>query len=62
MKDELFDEVLESVREGGAILRDESEASRTFEFPVKDGVVRERRARHGKSPDAVRAEDEPGED
>ena len=121
MKDELFDELLESVREGGAILRGESEASRTFEFPEKDGVpdvaairdrfgvsqpqfaelmgisvgtlrnweqrrrdpegpasvllevacrrpdvvwsvVRERRARHGKSPDAVRAEDERGED
>ena len=38
MKDDLFDELLESVREGGAILRGESEASRTFKFPEKDGV------------------------
>lgn len=121
MKDELFDELLESVREGGAILRGEVAASRTFEFPEKDGVpdvaairerfgvsqpqfaelmgisvgtlrnweqgrrdpegpasvllevayrrpdvvwsvVRERRARSGKSPDAQRAEDRPQED
>jgi hypothetical protein len=53
VKDELFDELLESVREGGAILRGESEASRN--------VVLERRERHGKSPDAVQAEDEPRE-
>lgn len=30
MKDELFAELLESVREGGAILRGEKPASRTF--------------------------------
>lgn len=30
MKDDLFEELLESVREGGAILRAEKEASRTF--------------------------------
>ncbi|HNB51094.1 MAG TPA: NadS family protein [Anaerolineales bacterium] len=30
MKDELFAELLESVREGGAILRGEKKASRTF--------------------------------
>ena len=30
MKDELFAELLESVREGGAILRGEKQASRTF--------------------------------
>ena len=38
MKDELFDELLESVRQGGAILRGEVEAGRTFKFPEKDGV------------------------
>ena len=32
MTDELFDELLESVCEGGAILRGESEAGRTFRF------------------------------
>lgn len=36
MKDELFEELLESVREGGAILRGEREASRSFEVPVPD--------------------------
>lgn len=30
MKDELFDELIQSVREGGAILRGEEEASRTW--------------------------------
>lgn len=30
MSDEMFEELLESVREGGAILRSEKEASRTF--------------------------------
>jgi hypothetical protein len=30
MKDELFNELLESVREGGAILRGEKSPSRTF--------------------------------
>ena len=62
MKNELFDELLKSVRQGGAILRGESEASRTFAFPEVWNVVRERRARHGKSPDAVRAETRQGED
>jgi len=38
VKDELFDELLESVRQGGAILRGEVEAGRTFRFPEKDGV------------------------
>lgn len=32
MKDELFDELVESIREGGAILREEAEASRTTDF------------------------------
>jgi putative transcriptional regulator len=31
MKDELFDELMESVRQGGAILRGEAEPSRTFD-------------------------------
>ena len=38
MKDDLFDELLQSVREGGAILRGEAPASRAFEFPERDGV------------------------
>jgi putative transcriptional regulator len=38
VKDELFDELLESVRQGGAILRGEADAGRTFHFPEKDGV------------------------
>jgi putative transcriptional regulator len=38
VKDELFDELLDSVREGGAILRGEAEAGRTFHFPEKDGI------------------------
>jgi putative transcriptional regulator len=120
LKNELFEELLESVREGGTILRGETEAARTFEFPEKNGVpdvaairdrfgvsqpqfaelmgisvgtlrnweqrrrdpegpasvllevayrrpdvvwsvVRERRARHGKSPDVEPAADEPEE-
>jgi len=36
MDEELFDELLESVREGGAILRGEKEPSRRFEFDVPD--------------------------
>lgn len=43
MSDDMFNELLESVREGGAILRGEKEASRTFVFEsldVKD--IRER--------------------
>src|SRR3954451_19113444 len=38
MNDEIFNELLESVRQGGAILRGEAEPSRSFEFPEKDGV------------------------
>jgi putative transcriptional regulator len=38
MKDELFNELLESVRQGGAILRGDAPASRTFEFPERNGV------------------------
>jgi putative transcriptional regulator len=38
MKDDLFDQLIESVRQGGAILRGEAEAGRTFVFPEKNGV------------------------
>lgn len=38
MKDEMFQELLESVRQGGAILRGEAEPGRAFEFPEKDGA------------------------
>ena len=47
MKRELFDELLESVREGGAILRGEREPSRSFHFSEPD--VRRLRERHGLS-------------
>ncbi len=47
MKDELFDELAASVREGGAILRGEAAPSRAF---VAEGVdVRGIRAQHGLS-------------
>lgn len=36
MKDELFSELLESVREGGAILRGEVAPSRAFEMEVPE--------------------------
>ncbi|MCI0577228.1 MAG: helix-turn-helix domain-containing protein [Chloroflexi bacterium] len=36
MSDELFAELLESVREGGSILRGEKEASRTFTVETPD--------------------------
>jgi putative transcriptional regulator len=36
MKKKLFDELLESVREGGAILRGEREPSRRFAFEERD--------------------------
>jgi putative transcriptional regulator len=43
MRDETFEELLESVREGGAILRDEKEASRKFEIGTPDvKQIRER--------------------
>lgn len=47
MKKELFDELLESVREGGAILRGEREPSRRFTFEEPD--VRDLREKHGLS-------------
>lgn len=36
MNDDLFSELLDSVREGGAILRGEKEASRTFTLEAPD--------------------------
>jgi putative transcriptional regulator len=44
MNDELFDELLASVREGGAILRGEAAPSRTFEVAPLD--VRRIRAQY----------------
>jgi putative transcriptional regulator len=48
MKEELFNELLESVRQGGAILRGEMEPSRTFDLPEADvpdvAAVRDRLA------------------
>jgi putative transcriptional regulator len=43
MKDELFEELLASVKEGGAILRGEAPASRTFDIqPVDVKQIRKR--------------------
>ena len=43
MNDELFNELIESVREGGAILRGEKTPSRRFEIEAPDvKVIRER--------------------
>lgn len=44
MSDELFEELMESVREGGAILRGEKEASRMFVVEIPD--VKEIRERY----------------
>ena len=37
MKKELFEELFESVKQGGAILRGKMKASRAFEFPESKG-------------------------
>lgn len=47
MKDELFEELLGSVREGGRILRGEAKPSRKFELGEPD--VAEIREKHGLS-------------
>jgi putative transcriptional regulator len=47
MKKELFEELLESVRQGGAILHGERKPSRVFEFSEPD--VRAVRAHYGLS-------------
>lgn len=38
MHDDLFNELLESVRQGGAILRGEAEASRTFSHDAESSI------------------------
>ncbi len=47
MKDDLFNELVESVREGGAILRGDADAARETHFP--DPAVGEIRAEYGLS-------------
>lgn len=47
MKKELFDELLESVRQGGGILRGERKASRSYRFPEPN--VRKIRKQYGLS-------------
>lgn len=47
MKYDLFNELVESVREGGAMLRGDVEASRVTDFP--DPAVGELRAKYGLS-------------
>jgi putative transcriptional regulator len=43
MRDDMFEELLESVRQGGAILRGEMEPARTFQFADEDvKLLRER--------------------
>ena len=49
MKKELFDELLESVQQGGAILRGEMKPSRVFEFSDPD--VRAIREQYGLTQD-----------
>ncbi len=49
MKDELFQELLESVKQGAAIMKGSIEASRTFEFPETE--VRALREQFGLSQD-----------
>jgi hypothetical protein len=44
MKKELFDELLESVKEGGAILRGERAPSRVFHHPPQDSQAELQRA------------------
>lgn len=49
MKDELFQELLESVKQGAAIMKDEMKPSRSFEFPETE--VRALRQQFGLSQD-----------
>ena len=49
MKKELCEELLESVKQGGAIMRGEMEPSRTFRFPESE--VRKIREQYGLSQD-----------
>lgn len=45
MKDELFAELLESVREGGAILRQEKQAKKTYDLSEPDVTAIRRKYR-----------------
>ncbi len=49
MKKELFEELLESVRQGGAIMKGTMKPLRTFEFPESE--VRKIRQQYGLSQD-----------
>ncbi len=49
MKKELFEELLESVKQGGAIIRGKMKPSRVFEFPESE--VRKIREQYGLSQD-----------
>jgi putative transcriptional regulator len=49
VNNELFSQLMESIEEGGAILRGEAEPSRTFEYPDVD--VKELRERYKLSQD-----------
>ncbi|MBJ6752712.1 helix-turn-helix domain-containing protein [Geomonas anaerohicana] len=49
MSDELFQELLESVKQGAAIMKGETEPSRSFDFPETE--VRALRERFGLSQD-----------
>ncbi|MEW6187533.1 MAG: helix-turn-helix domain-containing protein [Thermodesulfobacteriota bacterium] len=49
MKKELFDELLESVKQGGAIMKGELKPSRTFTFPESE--AKEIREQYGLSQD-----------
>lgn len=49
MKDELFQELLESVKQGAAIIKGEAKPSRSFEFPETE--VRALREQFGLSQD-----------
>ena len=48
MRNELFDELVESVKEGGAVLRNEQDPSREFDF--EDPDVAAIRDEYGLSP------------
>jgi len=49
MKKELFEELLESVKQGGAIMKGSMKPSRVFEFPESE--IRELRKNYGLSQD-----------
>jgi ABC-type Fe3+-hydroxamate transport system substrate-binding protein len=52
MKDELFKELLKSLREGGKILKGKLQASRRFEF--SETQVRQLRKKNGAFPRRIR--------